>query len=255
MNGHTGRAPRLPKEWWPRASFGGRLDRGEFEALVELGRTFHVDAGTVLMRESEPAESVLVLHEGHVKARVCDQQGQDHVLSIYGPGDLVGEVTAEEDPVETATVVALNRACVTRIPRARVMAFLRERPDLALRFIDILRARLCRVHHRRLHGPRSIVYPSLVRAVYDVAVFFGSSGQQGSVVIPLTQKDLAQMVSVTEVSVQRCLRSLRKGGLVKTSYGRQIVPCLPCLRVEVTSAATRKKGEAITGCSSHRRDH
>jgi CRP/FNR family cyclic AMP-dependent transcriptional regulator len=255
MNEHAGRAPRPPKEWWPSASFGGRLDSLEFSTLVGLGRIHHADAGTVLMREGEEAKSVLVVHEGHIKVRVGDQQGHDHLLGIYGPGDLVGELTAEADPVETATVVALDDVCVSRIPRTRMVAFLRDRPDLALHFVDILRGRLHRLNCRRLHGPRRNVYPALVRAVYDVAVFFGGPGPRSPVAIPLTQKDLAQLISVTEVSVQRCLRSLRKGGLVRTGYGRQVVPCLPCLSAEVAASATRKEREAISGCGGHRRDH
>ncbi|HEY3465607.1 MAG TPA: Crp/Fnr family transcriptional regulator [Amycolatopsis sp.] len=255
MNEHAGRAPRPPREWWPSASFGGRLDSLEFAALVALGRASYVGAGTVLMREGEPTHSVLFMHQGHVKVRAGDQQGRDHLLGIYGPGDLVGELTTEADPKETATVVALNRACVSRIPRARMVAFLRERPDLALHFVDILRARLYRVNHRRLHGPRRNVYPALVRAVYDVAVFFGGPGNGNPVAIPLTQKDVAELLSVTEVSVQRCFRSLRRCGLVVTGYGRQVVPCLPCLSAEVAASATRKNEQAISGCGGHRHDH
>jgi len=87
-------------------------ERSAFESAA-LKRAFA--PGTVLMRQGEQADSVMVILGG--RAKVCiDEDGRERVITERGPGDLIGERGTVPGSVRSATMIALDtvRALVMR---------------------------------------------------------------------------------------------------------------------------------------------
>src|SRR4030095_15790806 len=51
-------------------------------------------AGTILMTAEQPGEAVYFILEGTVKVHVEQQDGSDVIISILGPGETIGEISA-----------------------------------------------------------------------------------------------------------------------------------------------------------------
>jgi CRP/FNR family transcriptional regulator, cyclic AMP receptor protein len=88
-------------------SFLSTLGRAETAALVRLGTERRYPARMTLVRQGEPSGHVLLLLEGWVKAAAHSYTGEEALLAIRGPGDVLGEFSAVDGRARSATVTTL----------------------------------------------------------------------------------------------------------------------------------------------------
>lgn len=75
--------------------------------------------GQVLFREGDPPDSAYLIESGGIEVR-ARQRGKDVVLSLLGPGDLVGEMAVIDDSPRTATATAIGEAVLFPIDRSQI---------------------------------------------------------------------------------------------------------------------------------------
>ena len=103
------------------------------EFLAQAGIVRDVEAGTVLFRRGDPADTTLVVDQGHVEVHVGDGDPPKR----FTQGALVGELALlAPDTRRTATVVAGPGCRITVIDRVQFEVLLREKPDLACRALQ-----------------------------------------------------------------------------------------------------------------------
>src|ERR1700679_2880705 len=76
----------------------------ERDALLAAGHRRGWAAGEVVFREGDTGGSALVIVSGLVKIGKRGQGGDELILSLCGPGDLLGEVTAVQGATRSADV-------------------------------------------------------------------------------------------------------------------------------------------------------
>ena len=207
---------------------------------------------TIVFSQNQPTDSLYLLEEGLVKLTRTNEAGSRIILSVRGPGDLLGEeVLAEpQHPFYTEAEVLTN-AAVTQIPRESIKQALCGN-NLALPLISYILQRrnalavkielLCLndVEHRVLHYLAEL--SSLVRAGE------GESGYQ----IPITQLELADLVGATRETTSTTLNQLERRGLIRLSRRMLIVPSPEKLqqaareRVKVDGMVKRPLQESLT---------
>lgn len=120
-----------PPEPWQRRFLRSpllqRLDAGVWQQLVSALEERRFDAGEFLVREGRPAHDFFVLKEGRAGVR-----RRDETLAELIPGDFFGEDALIMDARRNATVVALERGAVLRLPKDRFAALL---VDNLVRFV------------------------------------------------------------------------------------------------------------------------
>ncbi len=102
------RLPGRPSRWGSagrRGSFWRELDPAGQEMFAGLAWEQTFGPGTVLMREGETADRIVVILEGRTEVSVREGAGQ-RVVAHRGPGDLIGEGAALQARIRSATVVA-----------------------------------------------------------------------------------------------------------------------------------------------------
>lgn len=78
-----------------------------------------LQAGQILFREGDPPDTAYLIERGDIEVR-ARQRGREVVLSLLGPGDLVGEMAVIDDSPRTATAVALSEAVLFPIDRSQI---------------------------------------------------------------------------------------------------------------------------------------
>jgi CRP-like cAMP-binding protein len=157
------------------------------------------------------------------------------VLSVRGPGDLIGELTAidDEPTPRVATVVALDPV-VCRVVRAgEFRAILAGHAAVALELLRMLAARLRSSDRRLVEFGSYDVTRRVARLLADMADTEGTTPPAGTgLLLPggLSQDDLAGLVGGSRESVARALAALRSLGFVSTGRRRVVVLDLPGLR-------------------------
>jgi CRP-like cAMP-binding protein len=105
--------------------------------LVSAAEKQTFQAGTALMHEGEPAESVMIILDGRTK--VCVREGGHvRVVAKRGPGDFVGESGRPPAGIRSATVIAIEPVLALVMKTEDYAAFVGEHfdvPDVVMRHV------------------------------------------------------------------------------------------------------------------------
>lgn len=95
--------------------FLSELTDFDVEWLLQVGRQEEVPAGTVLIHEGQPVDTLYVLLEGTSIVSISALEGRQ--LARLAVGDVVGELSFIDTYPPAATVQTLDRSVVLAIPR------------------------------------------------------------------------------------------------------------------------------------------
>lgn len=127
------------------------------EDLRALGARTEVKAlpaDAMLIRQGDPADSLLAILKGRVKVYLVDANGQEFVVDVRGAGGYVGEMMLDDSP-RSAWVKTLEPSEFAVIPRHEFKQLLLAHPEVALQVIKNL-IRLARGNNvRTLEDVRS----------------------------------------------------------------------------------------------------
>lgn len=110
------------------------------EDLRALGARTEVRAlpsDALVIKQGEPADSLLAILRGKVKVYLIDAHGQEFVVDVRGAGGYVGEMMLDEKP-RSAWVKTVEPSEFAVIPRDEFKALLLANPELALQIIKNL---------------------------------------------------------------------------------------------------------------------
>src|ERR1700733_1987923 len=101
-----------------------------------------VKRGTNIYAKGDPGISLCAIGEGTVKISVTTVDGKDAVLNVLGKGDIFGEIALLDGHPRTADTIAITDCELFVIERRDFLPLMREEPEIALKMIEILCARL-----------------------------------------------------------------------------------------------------------------
>src|ERR1700689_4485033 len=121
----------------PAATFLGSLADTDRAALLQAGRITHWTRGESLVRAGDSAVSAIALLVGVVKIQKLAKHGEEVVLGISGPGDLLGEIAAVRDAPRSASAIALESVTGVVIAVPALRRFLLNHPSTTLALLDL----------------------------------------------------------------------------------------------------------------------
>jgi CRP/FNR family cyclic AMP-dependent transcriptional regulator len=197
----------------------------ERDVLLSTGHLRRWSVGEVLFREGDTAESAIVIVSGLVKIHKRGRGGDELILSLCGPGDLLGEVTAVQGAARSADAVALEDVEAATVTVADLRALLARYPRLALVLLELALRRLRLADQHRLEFAAAESLPRVTSRLLELAERFGVAGPDGTLVVamPISQEELASWAAASRESTARALRRLRELGLIETHRKRMVV--------------------------------
>jgi len=175
-------------------------------AATGVVRTFPKNA--ILINEGDTADSLFIVLSGRIKVFASNEAGREIVLSFFGPGEYVGEMSLDGSP-RSASVMTVEPTTCAIVNRASAREFLLAHPDFALNLIEklIQRVRVTTENVKSL--ALTDVYGRLVRLITTLAV-----ERDGVMMVPekLTQQDIAERVGASRDMISRLLKDLVTGG-------------------------------------------
>jgi CRP-like cAMP-binding protein len=209
----------------------GALTQDELTRLAARVRQRSYPRGQIIFVEGDPGAALCVIVAGRVRIYLDDRAGREAVLNVYGPGEHFGELALLDGEPRSASAVAQEDCEVLWLERADFLEFLEAHP----RAVPLLLATLSqRLRHttRVVHDVAFRDVPARVaRALLNLAESRGSPTPDGTHIEGrVTQVDLAAMVAATRESVNKCLASLQRRGVVKLDRGSITLRDLDALR-------------------------
>jgi CRP/FNR family transcriptional regulator, cyclic AMP receptor protein len=186
---------------------------------------------TPIFSEGLDLDRVMLLVSGRVKVSSIGVDGQEYVLALRGPGDLIGELSALDGEPRSATVTALEPVEALVMSPQVFRDFLVRHPAVALQLLAMLSRRLRdadskRVEFGALDTPRRVA-----NRLVELAETCGKPGPDGvGLAVPITQRELAGWIGSSREAVSKALHFLRARGIVQTRRGSIVILDLEVLR-------------------------
>lgn len=197
------------------------------EDVTRVGSYLHArafPAGSHVMTAEQRGEALYLVLAGSVKVSLHESDGTEVILALLGPGDSVGEMSLVDDSGHSADVATLEDSVLLWMDRSAFQRCLHEVPALATNLLRELSTRL-RAANMQVRALATLdVAGRVARQLLLFADRYGETGADGAVRIPmpLTQRDIAQLVGATRERVNRALVSLRRSGTISTDARHRI---------------------------------
>lgn len=184
--------------------------------LEKVAQRRRLERGEVVFRLGDLGTSMYVIIRGKIGMTRPAGADRDSLLSVLGPGDLLGELTLFDPAPRKATATALTDLELAEFTASAVRHWLQEEPDAAWHFLQLLARRVRRINdalENLLHGH---IPHRVARMLLDLAAKFGTPTSEGvRVDHGLTQEQLAHYVGASRESVNKSLSELASRGVVR----------------------------------------
>lgn len=179
-------------------------------------RTFR--RGQALFSQGDIGERVFLLEEGWVTIRSSSPDGDEMILNLRGPGELLGEMSILDRAPRSAAAVAVGEVVALVAPASAIGRVIATDPDAAGDVVHVLLARLREADAQRLEFTVFATVTRVARRLLDLAERFGQPTPEGvRVDLLLSQEELATWCGSSREATAKALRTLREIGAIETA--------------------------------------
>jgi CRP/FNR family transcriptional regulator len=206
----------------PQGIFGG-LNESERAQVARRARRKQFAAGELLFQEGDACGGLHIVAAGKVRIFKSSPSGREQVLAIEGPGSTVAELPVFDGGAFPASAVALEATEIVFLPREEFRAFCLERPEVALKVLAAVGARLRKLVELIEELSFTTVRQRLAATLVRLAKSSGRKDPQGvAFELPDSHQEMAHQMGTVRELVSRNLTRLAAEGLIKLD-GRHIV--------------------------------
>jgi len=196
-------------------NFLSELPETLFLKLFKEATACGLRAGETLFRAGDPGDGCYRIQSGLVKIVVASKQGEERIISLLGPGAIVGELSIIDGLPRSASVFAVSDCSLSFVSRARFEMFSEAHPELTSYLVRTLALRLRRADDALAATTFLSVKGRLARALLILAEYAGEENN-GRIELrhKISQGDLAAMAGVARENVSRTMSDWRKRNIV-----------------------------------------
>jgi CRP/FNR family transcriptional regulator, cyclic AMP receptor protein len=211
--------------------FWDLLTPAEQAELEQVGRRREFRRGTVIFREADRTDSVVVLRSGRAKCSVDTATGTEVVLAVRGPGSLLGEFAAIDREPRSATVTAVEPIVALYVPLAAFEAYLQSHGRVAVLLMRSIVAKLRDADRKRIEFGAHDTTGRVAARLVEMVERFGQPAPDGvKIGLPFTQDELAGWTGASREAVSKALGVLRSAGEIRTGRMTVVVKDVEALR-------------------------
>lgn len=199
------------------------LSQPELQMLAARTTRKLLGAGELLFSEGDPCNGLHIIARGRVRIFKTSMSGREQVLAMNTPGESVAELPVFDGGPFPASAAAIEETEIAYISRRDFQAYCMEHPEVALKVLQMVGARL-----RRLVGiieelSFTTIRQRLIAMLVKLAQDQGRKTDRGiEFLLPASHQELANQLGTVRELISRNLMRLQAEGLLNVE-GRQIV--------------------------------
>jgi CRP-like cAMP-binding protein len=223
----------------------------EIEEMVCRAHILEFVSGDVIYSADDPVTQVLLLLDGRIKNSQVSKNGQEVVLRLGVPGEIISERILLPRSKHSSTVLAVQHCKVLAWESASFNAMVERFPGLLKNVELILKSRLVELTQRFCEVSTRATSPRLAIALIDLADRIGERVDD-RIQIRTSQETLGQMTGMASNSVWRLLSIWKGQGIVKLRRGIVEIHNLPHLLscAELVHSSAQNAGLGDEGVAS-----
>lgn len=211
------------------SGFSLRRMRAELARLPHAAALSGLSRGTALFRPGEPSRDVYLLEEGRVKIARSGPRGRDLVFRLVEGGELFGESSLFHEPFRRAAAEVVETATVISVPSHEILRHAERNPPFWGLIAPLLGTQVRQLEEKI----ESLYFLEVEQRVARLLLRWAESHERtedGRWEIPLSQKEVAEMVGATRESASTAVNNLRRSGCIEIKRRRLIVRSLDELK-------------------------
>jgi CRP-like cAMP-binding protein len=191
------------------------FDSHEFLASSGPGRKIvRLKPKQTFFVQGDPSDDVFYLQSGRAKLTIISKKGKEATITLLVAGDFIGEDSlVVDDELRLATATAITACAALRISRKEMNRVLHDEPGFSDMFLKFLVVRSMRTQADLVDQLFNSSERRLARTLLLLAEF-GKHGQVETLIPPITQEALADMIGTTRSRVSFFMNRFRKLGLI-----------------------------------------
>ena len=198
---------------------------GQWRDLLRHGHRRVFTAGTQLLAQGGVGTVVYALTHGRTRVVYTEDNGDEALVAIRGPGDLLGEYAQRDRGEHMASVQTLEK-CVATVMTVQTFERCIRRHGLEEALQRYMLGKARQIGKRMWRAAHLNIEQRTARLFLE---FIDAGPTQGASSIPMTQQELAASLGVSRRSVASLLGEWKRNGLVRTQPSPITVLDLPAL--------------------------
>jgi CRP/FNR family cyclic AMP-dependent transcriptional regulator len=197
------------------------LDAGALDQLCRYAKHTVLKRGTTIFSRGDAGHCLYVVISGTVKISISSPDGRNAILNLIGPGELFGEMSVLDGHSRSADAIA-NTSCELYLLDSRdFMPFVRSQPALAMKFIELLCAKLRWASDQ----VEQVILQDLPGRLASALLGLTEKRklESASPTIAITQQEISEMVGMTRESINKQLRAWAVKNWVRLEHGAIVV--------------------------------
>ncbi|TCP29931.1 CRP/FNR family transcriptional regulator [Scopulibacillus darangshiensis] len=211
------------------------LPMDELKVIDKMSDMYPMKKGTIVLNPLKPMHALFLLKKGTVRLYRSNEEGKQLTVDLLGDGNVFGETSTFSLHDDDVYAEALTDVYICIIGKEEMESLMKKSPTLAIKFIEILSARLREMYELSEQiALRSVRYRMLALLLKLSERFGKRTNQWQTIDIKITHHDLATMIGSTRETVSATLSQLKKEKIVQKT--------LFSLKIDVEKAGEELKG-------------
>src|SRR3984893_18480453 len=189
--------------------------------LFTHAKPVHLDAEQVLFLAGDAGDGCYRSEKGLLKVSMVSTSGAERILSILGPGAIVGELAVLDGLPRSASVLALRESELLFVSKARFEEFAKKNQELYQHLVTLLASRLRETNDVIAAESFLPLRGRVALTLLELAEHFGETVEGGRIVIRenLGESDLAAMAGIARENVDSILADWKERKLITQVAG------------------------------------
>ena len=204
------------------------LEPEALDQLCRYAKHTTVKRGVTIAAKGDPGNSLFAVVSGTVKISSSSPDGRNAILNLIGPGEIFGEIAVLDGAPRSADATANTNCELYIIDRRDFLPFVKSQPTLAMKFIELLCARLRWTSQQ----VEQVILQNLPGRL--ASALLGLTEERkfdaGSGTLAITQQEISEMVGMTRESINKQLRVWAGRNWVRLEHGAIVVLNTDALR-------------------------
>lgn len=193
-----------------------KLSKEELIQIEPITPMNTIKKGTIIASPQHGGKLLYLVKSGMVRLYKLSEGGKELTVDLLRVGHIFGEIGSFTISSENMYAEAWEDCVICTINKSQFEQLMREKPELALHFIEIISTRLKEVEEMMEHMAYGSVRKRLLFLLHKLSEKFGSGTNQEwiELEVKLTHQELASMMGSIRETVSEQLTQLSAEGIV-----------------------------------------
>jgi CRP/FNR family cyclic AMP-dependent transcriptional regulator len=191
--------------------------------LAEMDRQITMatcNPGKIFYMPEDSGEVLFLLKKGRVQLYRISPNGKKLIVATLGPGAIFGEMSLVGQGMHNTFAESVDDCLLCVMSRADVERLMREKPQVAFRFVEALGDRVTQLES----SLEEIAFKSIPARLASLLLRLSNEQGGNDVVKGYTHQDLGEMLGTYRETITQTLNDFKAGGLIE--IGRKKITLL-----------------------------